>query len=74
MAITAQSAALVDARVAIDILTREMTASVNLVKALGGGWSIADLPYGGVPAAGQTSESESSQSADAPKPETHRPE
>ena len=28
---------------AVDLLTRRMTASVNLVKALGGGWRASDL-------------------------------
>jgi NodT family efflux transporter outer membrane factor (OMF) lipoprotein len=36
--ITAQSIVLSDQRVAVDIQTRRMTASVLLVKALGGGW------------------------------------
>jgi NodT family efflux transporter outer membrane factor (OMF) lipoprotein len=36
--ITAQGAALANERTAVDVLTRRMTASVNLVKALGGGW------------------------------------
>ena len=36
--ITAQGAALANERDAVDILTRRMTASVNLIKALGGGW------------------------------------
>lgn len=36
--ITAQSVALSAARTAIDLSTRRMTASVQLVKALGGGW------------------------------------
>jgi len=44
--ITAQAAALVNERTAVDILTRRMTASVNLVKALGGGWRDSDLPSG----------------------------
>ncbi len=44
--ITAQSAALANERAAVDILTRRMTASVNLVEALGGGWSASDLPNG----------------------------
>jgi NodT family efflux transporter outer membrane factor (OMF) lipoprotein len=48
---TAQSAALANERTAVDLLTRRMTASVNLVKALGGGWRVSDLPYGGVPTA-----------------------
>jgi outer membrane protein TolC len=43
---TAQSVALVNARIAVDLLTRRMTASVNLIKALGGGWSTSDLPEG----------------------------
>ena len=42
--ITAQSAALVDERTAVSILTRRMTASVLLVKALGGGWNASQLP------------------------------
>jgi NodT family efflux transporter outer membrane factor (OMF) lipoprotein len=42
--VTAQSAALANERTAVDLLTRRMTASVNLVKALGGGWRESDLP------------------------------
>ena len=42
--ITAQSAALSDERVAVQIAGRRMTASVLLIKALGGGWSTANLP------------------------------
>ena len=41
---TAQSTALADERSAVDILRRRMTASVSLIKALGGGWSSANLP------------------------------
>ena len=36
--ITAQSAALTATRTAVDLLTRRMTATVLLIKALGGGW------------------------------------
>lgn len=36
--ITAQSAALAAERTAVDLLTRRMTATVLLIKALGGGW------------------------------------
>jgi NodT family efflux transporter outer membrane factor (OMF) lipoprotein len=42
--ITAQSAALADQRTAVDILTRRMTASVLLIKALGGGWDVSKIP------------------------------
>jgi NodT family efflux transporter outer membrane factor (OMF) lipoprotein len=42
--ITAQSAALAGQRTAVGILTRRMTASVLLVKALGGGWNASQLP------------------------------
>jgi len=42
--ITAQSVALLNQRTAVDVATRRLTASVLLVKALGGGWSTADLP------------------------------
>jgi NodT family efflux transporter outer membrane factor (OMF) lipoprotein len=44
--ITAQGIALANERTEVDILTRRMTASVNLVKALGGGWRDSDLPAG----------------------------
>jgi NodT family efflux transporter outer membrane factor (OMF) lipoprotein len=42
--ITAQSAALANQITAVEILTRRMTASVELIKALGGGWNVSDLP------------------------------
>ena len=42
--ITAQTAALTNQRNEIDILRRRMDASVLLVKALGGGWDVAELP------------------------------
>ncbi len=42
--ITAQNLALADERTAVQILTRRMTASVQLIKALGGGWNASDLP------------------------------
>ena len=41
--ITAQTAMLANQITAADVLTRRMTASVLLIKALGGGWSTADL-------------------------------
>jgi NodT family efflux transporter outer membrane factor (OMF) lipoprotein len=42
--ITAQTAALTNQITAANVLTRRMTASVLLIKALGGGWTTADLP------------------------------
>ena len=42
--ITAQTAALATELTEVQIRTRRMTASVLLVKALGGGWSDADVP------------------------------
>jgi NodT family efflux transporter outer membrane factor (OMF) lipoprotein len=42
--ITAQSTALADQRTAVEIAGRRMTASVALIKALGGGWNAATLP------------------------------
>lgn len=41
---TAQSAALADERSAVDILTRRITASVLLIKALGGAWDVSEIP------------------------------
>src|SRR5262249_534810 len=49
--ITAQAVALADERTAIDIQSRRLTAAVNLIKAVGGGWSDANLPYGAPPPA-----------------------
>ena len=42
---TAQSAALSDEVTAVDLLTRRMAASVLLMKALGGGWNISQIPH-----------------------------
>ena len=42
---TAQSAALSNEVTAVDLLTRRMAASVLLVKALGGGWSVSEIPH-----------------------------
>ena len=41
--VTAQSAALPAARTAIDLLTRRMTATVQLIKALGGVWGASSM-------------------------------
>jgi NodT family efflux transporter outer membrane factor (OMF) lipoprotein len=41
--ITAQAAALANQRTAINILGQRMTAAVLLIKALGGGWSAAEM-------------------------------
>jgi outer membrane protein TolC len=41
---TAQSAALSDEVTAVNLLTRRMTSSVLLIKALGGGWSVSQIP------------------------------
>lgn len=45
--ITAQNAAYVNQRNAVDLRVRQMTASVNLIRALGGGWTVGELPAGG---------------------------
>jgi len=42
--ITAQNAALANERTAVSLLTRRMTSTVLLVKALGGGWDVSKLP------------------------------
>jgi outer membrane protein TolC len=42
--VTAQGTALVNERMAVDILRRRMDASVLLIKALGGGWDATKLP------------------------------
>ncbi|MBW8877905.1 MAG: efflux transporter outer membrane subunit [Acidobacteria bacterium] len=45
--ITAENAALANERTAVDLAVRRLIASVNLVKALGGGWSTSELPSAG---------------------------
>jgi NodT family efflux transporter outer membrane factor (OMF) lipoprotein len=42
--ITAQNAALVNERTAVSLLTRRLTSTVLLVKAIGGGWDVSKLP------------------------------
>ena len=42
--ITTQAIALQNERTAIDILTRRLTSSVQLIQALGGGWDASTLP------------------------------
>lgn len=42
--IIAQTAALANERVAVQINTRRVTASVSLIQALGGGWDVSQLP------------------------------
>lgn len=42
--VTAQTIALTNQRTAVDILGWRVTASVLLIKALGGGWSASTLP------------------------------
>jgi NodT family efflux transporter outer membrane factor (OMF) lipoprotein len=42
--IAAQSAFLTNQRTAVSILTRRLTSTVQLVKALGGGWDVSKIP------------------------------
>jgi len=42
--LTAQSAALNDEQTAVSILTRRMNSAVLLIKALGGGWNVSQMP------------------------------
>ena len=42
--ITSQAIALSNERAAVTILERRMIAAINLIRALGGGWTTAELP------------------------------
>jgi NodT family efflux transporter outer membrane factor (OMF) lipoprotein len=46
---TAQGIALSNERLLVEILARRMTASVQLIQALGGGWNVSQLPNASVP-------------------------
>lgn len=45
--VTAQAASLANERTAVELQSRRMTASVDLIRALGGGWTDSDLPTRG---------------------------
>jgi outer membrane protein TolC len=47
--IVAQAVALNNKRTLIDILGRRMSASVLLIKALGGGWNVSELNADNIP-------------------------
>jgi NodT family efflux transporter outer membrane factor (OMF) lipoprotein len=47
--VTAQNTAQANELVAVELLTRQLTASVNLIKAVGGGWRSSDLAATQVP-------------------------
>jgi NodT family efflux transporter outer membrane factor (OMF) lipoprotein len=51
--VVAQTFALSNERVAVDISRRRMSAAVRLVKALGGDWNVAQLPSGDAIVAGK---------------------
>ncbi|MBI2319622.1 MAG: TolC family protein, partial [Betaproteobacteria bacterium] len=42
--VTVQATALASERTAVDIRSRRLVAAVQLIKSLGGGWSVAALP------------------------------
>ena len=42
--VTAQTTALINGQNDIDLMRREMDANVLLIKALGGGWNVTNLP------------------------------
>lgn len=58
--VVAEATALTNRRAAVDLLTRRMSANVDLVKALGGGWDASTLPSAGAVLSRSTGE---------PKPE-----
>jgi NodT family efflux transporter outer membrane factor (OMF) lipoprotein len=63
--ITAQSIALTDERVSVDILRRRMTATVLLIKALGGGWDASQLPTAMTSKAPPTTQSKNNNTSSA---------
>jgi NodT family efflux transporter outer membrane factor (OMF) lipoprotein len=73
--IVAQTIALSNERTAVDILGRRMTASVLLVKALGGGWNVSALPSVDDPGGNDNKHQQSTESKSVPldRPSTRTP-
>ncbi|HTW35681.1 MAG TPA: efflux transporter outer membrane subunit [Rhizomicrobium sp.] len=61
--VTAQTAALSAQLTDLDIATQRLQSSVRLIKALGGGWSVKDLPAGDVPYDVATADKDPTQSS-----------
>lgn len=73
--IVAQTIALSNERTAVDILGRRMTASVLLVKALGGSWNVSALPSVDDPGGSDNKHQQSTESKSVPldRPSTRTP-
>jgi NodT family efflux transporter outer membrane factor (OMF) lipoprotein len=62
--VTAQTTALANERLAVELLTRQLGASVSLIAALGGGWQASDLANLDAVTAGSPSTAKKQASAD----------
>jgi NodT family efflux transporter outer membrane factor (OMF) lipoprotein len=71
--VTAEATALTNERVGVGIRVRRLTAAVNLIKALGGGWHASELPYGGVATAAPAPASETSNGSPSPASAARQP-
>ena len=69
--ITTQNIALGNERTAVTLLQRRMTAAVNLILALGGGWDASVLPNADQLRTVQMGDPANTVKVAQPKPETH---